>query len=121
VKLALHRRGNSQAPIVMKPGDMVTYSATTNELTNKQVNPEVYTSWQSKRLLFTDTPIAEVIKSLQDNLGIIIELQDESLGRQTFTGTIPTDNVDVFFRILSKSLPVSVTKTGANSYRINQQ
>ena len=121
VKLALHQRGRNQAPIVMKPGDMVSYSATTNELTNKKVDPEVYTSWQSKRLQFTDTPITEVIKSLQDNLGITIELQEESLGRQTFTGTIPTDNVAVFFRLLSKSLPVSVTKTGANSYRINQQ
>ena len=122
VKLSLHQhRGDKPAPIVMKPGDMITYSATTNELTNNKVNPEVYSSWQSKKLLFTDTPITEVIRSLQDNLGITIELQEESLGRQTFTGTIPTDNVEVFFRILSKSLHVTVTKTGTDTYRINQQ
>ncbi len=120
VKLAL--RGNdSTAPIIMKPGDMITYSAATNQLTNKKVDPEVYSSWQSKKLLFTDAPITEVIKSLQDNLGVTIELQDESLGQQTFTGTIPTDNVDVFFRTLSKSFQVTVTKTGTNTYRINQQ
>lgn len=122
VKLELHQHGSGKAaPIVMKPGDMITYSAATNELTNSKVNPEVYSSWQSKKLLFTDTPITEVIKSLQDNVGITIELQEESLGRQTFTGTIPTDNVEVFFRILSKSLHVTVTKTGTDTYRINQQ
>ncbi|MGF6847183.1 transmembrane sensor [Chitinophaga sp. W3I9] len=122
VKLALRPRGSdTAASIIMKPGDMITYSATTNELTNKKVDPEVYSSWQSKKLLFTDTPITEVIKSLQDNLGITIELQEESLGRQTFTGTVPTDNVEVFFRTLSRSLQVTVTKTGARTYRINQQ
>jgi len=122
VKLALRPRGSdTAASIIMKPGDMITYSATTNELTNKKVDPEVYSSWQSKKLLFTDTPITEVIKSLQDNLGITIELQEESLGRQTFTGTVPTDNVEVFFRTLSRSLQVTVTKTGAQTYRINQQ
>lgn len=122
VKLALRPHGHdTAAPIIMKPGDMITYSATTNELTNKKVDPEVYSSWQSKKLLFTDTPITEVIKSLQDNLGITIELQEESLGRQTFTGTVPTDNVDVFFKTLSRSLQVTVTKTGAHTYRINQE
>ncbi|MFY0254635.1 FecR family protein [Chitinophaga sp. 30R24] len=120
VKLAL-RQHESAMPIIMKPGDMVTYSVKTNELTNTRVNPEVYSSWQRKKLLFTDTPISEVIKSLQDNLGITIALQDESLGDQTFTGAIPMDNIEVFFKILSKSLHVTVTKTGTDTYRISQQ
>jgi len=123
VKLTLNSAkasGKTTAPITMKPGDMVTYSAATAELSNKRVNPEEYASWRTPVLLFNETPVADVIRSLQDNLGLTIQLEDDSLGAQTFTGSIPRDNIDVFFRTLGKSFNVHIEKTGVNTYKISK-
>lgn len=123
VKLTLNNNKtgrNATQPITMKPGDMVTYSAATKELINKRVNPEEYASWRTPVLLFNETPVAEVIRSLQDNLGLTIQLEDDSLGMQTFTGSIPRDNIEVFFRTLGRSLNVHIEKTGVNTYSISK-
>ncbi|PUZ26784.1 FecR family protein [Chitinophaga costaii] len=108
-----------EAPITMKPGDMVTYSAATAELASKKVNPGDYSSWQSRVLHFNDTPIPEVIRVLQENIGITIESSDTGLINQTFTGSIPLDNVDVFFKTLSRSFDVKIAQTSTNTYRIS--
>ncbi|GEP88425.1 FecR family protein [Chitinophaga terrae (ex Kim and Jung 2007)] len=118
VKLALKQQPDTL--IVMKPGDMVTYSVTTRLLRNEKVNPEAYTAWQQRKLVFADTPIAEVVKQIQENLGIEIELEDEKIGLQTFTGIVPIENIDLFFKVLSKSLPVTIEKIDSNKYKINQ-
>lgn len=123
VKLTLNNTTSAKkaaAPITMKPGDMVTYSAATAELNNQRVNPEQYASWSTPVLLFNETPVAEVIRSLQDNLGLTIVLEDDSLGAQTFTGTIPRDNINVFFITLGRSFNVHIEKTGTSTYRISK-
>jgi len=123
VKLTLNNTTSAKkaaAPITMKPGDMVTYSAATAELSNQRVNPEQYASWSTPVLLFNETPVAEVIRSLQDNLGLTIVLEDDSLGAQTFTGTIPRDNINVFFITLGRSFNVHIEKTGTSTYRISK-
>lgn len=126
VKLHLNKKASpgaspEQTPITMKPGDMVTYSSATEELTNKKVDPSTYASWRTGVLSFDETPVAEVIRSLQDNLGVGIHLEDESLGRQTYTGSIPVNNITVFFKTLERSFNVHISKTGVNTYMIVNQ
>lgn len=126
VKLMLNKKGTpgdvpAQAHITMKPGDMVTYSAATEELTNEKVDPAAYASWRTGILSFDDMPVAEVIRSLQDNLGIVIQLESDSLAQQTYTGSIPTNNIDVFFKTLERSFNVHIRKTGTNTYTIVNQ
>lgn len=107
-----------KAPITMKPGDMVTWSATTAALAAKKVDPGDYSSWQARTLHFNEASIPEVIRSLQENIGITIVLTDTSLNSQTFTGSVPLDNVDVFFKTLSRSFDVKIEQTATNEYRI---
>jgi ferric-dicitrate binding protein FerR (iron transport regulator) len=126
VKLLLNKKASpgdthAQAPITMKPGDMVTYSSATEELTNKKVDPSTYASWRTGVLSFDETPVTDVIRSLQDNLGIVVQLEDESLGRQTYTGSIPMNNITVFFKTLERSFNVHISKTGVNTYVIISQ
>lgn len=119
VQLVLNgKKPPAAKPITMKPGDMVVYSAATAELTNKKVDPEAYSSWRSKELRFNEATITEVIRSLQDNMGITIELADTAIGAQTFTGTIPLDNIEVFFRTLSRSFDLQTEQTGTKTYKI---
>lgn len=119
VKLSLNRQGSPA--ITMKPGDMVTYSAATKQLSNKQVNAEDYASWRNNILTFNEASLAEVAASLQDNLGINIRFEDTTLQQQTFTGSIPMDDVAIFFKTLSRSFNVVVENENHNNYVIREK
>ena len=121
VQLVPNGRKKNTAPITMKPGDMVVYSAaTTSVLVNKQVEPENYCSWRNNVLEFTDAPISDVVRALQENMGVTIEPEDAGLGGQTFTGSIPLDDIGIFFKTISRTFDVEIEKTGPKSYRISK-
>jgi ferric-dicitrate binding protein FerR (iron transport regulator) len=119
VKLELNKAKHTT--ITMKPGDMITYSATTDELSRQQVNPEDYNSWLNNILIFNNTPITEVIASLEDNLGININIANAGLGKETFTGSIPMDNASIFFKTLSRSYNVVIKEENKHNYTISRK
>lgn len=120
-KVQLELKNKASAPITMQPGDMIAYSSLKDSLVNKQVNPENYCSWRTKVLHFTDAPIRDVVRALQENTSVIIEPEDAGLGDQTFTGSIPLDDIGIFFKTISRTFNVQIEETGTNVYKISKQ
>ncbi|MVT07455.1 FecR domain-containing protein [Chitinophaga tropicalis] len=110
----LDLRNDGHPLITMKPGQMVTYSAATNKLDRKDVNPSDYSAWRNNMLVFTETPIAEVAASLEDNLGLNIHIEDTTLQQELFTGSIPMDDAEIFFKTLYRSFHVRIEKENKN-------
>jgi transmembrane sensor len=119
VKLELNRA--QPTVITMKPGDMVTYSAATDALSNQRVNPEQYNAWLNNLLIFNNAPIIEVIATLEDNLGISINIDNAGLEKKTFTGSIPMDNASIFFKTLSRSFNVAISVDNNQNYIISRK
>lgn len=119
VNLKLNRKDT--ALIAMQPGDMVTWSAERRELRNNQVDPVQYAAWQQQRLIFEDATLAEVLLALQENTGVKVQLEDTAMLKETFTGTIPTDHIDVFFKTLSRSFDITITENGKDTYVIRRK
>ncbi len=120
VNLKLNRKDT--ALIAMKPGDVVTWSAERRELTNEQAaDPGHYAAWQQQQLIFQDASLADVLLALQENTGIKVQLEDTAMLKETFTGTIETDHIDVFFKTLSRSFDINITENGKDSYVIHRK
>jgi transmembrane sensor len=118
VKLDLNRE--QPQSIIMRPGDMVTYSAASNELHQRIVNPNEYSSWRNQMLQFSDVPIEEVVGTIADNLGITIEVKDKSILQQTYTGNVPTNDLAIFFKTLEHSFDVRVVKVSDDHYTVEK-
>lgn len=95
---------------VMNPGDFVSFSTDQRKIERKKVDPEQYIAWTRGMLVFDETPVADIIQSLKDNLGMKIEVEDENIKQYKYSGTIPVDNVDIFFHTLSKTLDIVIEK-----------
>jgi ferric-dicitrate binding protein FerR (iron transport regulator) len=119
VKLRLN--GEGQQDLNMKPGDMVTFSTKTNQLSRRKVNPADYNAWLDDMLVFNGTSIAEVAAVLNENLGINIQIEDQELQKELFTGSIPMSDVEIFFKTLSRSLHVVIEKKDNNNYNISRK
>lgn len=100
-------------PIFMEPGEMVEMappSAQNKKFLKRKVDTERFTSWRNNQLIFKDTPIKEVVYALQDQFGIDIIIKEQTVTEHHYTGTIPLDNIDIFFTTLSKSFNVEIMK-----------
>ena len=102
----------SRPTVVILPGDMLTYSESSHRLTKATVDPQTVISWQDKLLIFTDKPVVEIGQILSDSYGIQIDFRNSEIAAKHFSGSVPTDSVDVFFKKLEKLYGVNVRQSG---------
>lgn len=96
--------------ITMLPGEMAELKKGDKRFTKKTVNPQVYSSWASDKLIFNKTSFEEIVNLIEDNYGYKVEASVEGIEKITFTATIPSTDLDVLLRILSESYDVTITK-----------
>ncbi|GEO07102.1 hypothetical protein AAE02nite_47660 [Adhaeribacter aerolatus] len=101
----------SQPSVFMKPGELVGYSSTTNQVMKKPVNTQQYTSWLKNELAFNKNTLKEIALLLEDNYGYQITFADKTLAEQRFTGTIPGNNLNLLFTALSKLYDLQITQS----------
>lgn len=69
---AVNREG-SVKPRILKPNQQSYYDLSSNEITVKDIDAELYTSWINGNLIFENTPFADVIERLEIQFGKKIE------------------------------------------------
>jgi ferric-dicitrate binding protein FerR (iron transport regulator) len=110
-KVRLNMKESKDSPLVeMKPGELVEFDDASNQYTKKSVNPEAYSSWKSRKMVFEQTSLADIILLLEETYGLTVEVKDRSLLKHTFNGTVPTDNVDILLEGLSQLFDLQITK-----------
>ena len=71
----------------LKPGQQSTITLS-SEISVKEVNTELSTSWREGRLMFVNEPFQNVAKALERWYNVKIELHGEKLKKLGYTGTI---------------------------------
>ncbi|WP_185731251.1 FecR family protein [Larkinella rosea] len=113
---------NSQSSMVMKPGDVVEFSNVQKTFRQQQVKqPEIYSSWTQKVLIFDNTPLQEIAQTLEDTYKLNVTFADDSLRHLTFTGNLPTNDPNTILRTLSKAFDLQVTRTNEQQVTIQSR
>jgi transmembrane sensor len=68
-------------------------------------------SWQGARLMFIDTPLAEVVSQFNRRNIVQIEIADPELGLMAIAGGFRADNVDGFVRLLTATNNIEVDRS----------
>ncbi|MFY0650887.1 MAG: FecR domain-containing protein [Cyclobacteriaceae bacterium] len=76
------------------------------------------TFWKTKKLVFDDERISDVIKSLETHFKVKIKLQTAAIGKCRFTGSFEDSKVENILDIISISLKLKYEKRN-NSYILN--
>lgn len=109
-KVALNIAKSNDTTIIMSPGELVQYSASSDEIVTKIVNPEAHSSWMNKRLTFNKTKLHEIQRILEDDYGLTVVFEDSSQRSRELSGAISIENVDTFLDGLSVSLDISISR-----------
>ena len=95
--------------LIMRPGEHAELTDDrTLELTT--VNPERYTSWKNKELIFDHTPLAEVARLIETTYGLEVIIRNDEIKERKLTGLLPAEDLDTLLDMLSKIFDLRVTR-----------
>ena len=91
-KVSLQDIQNPAQELILEKGDFA--SLTNNELQNRLIHDENYLAWQTKLLNFNNTPLHEVVQTLNRAYAVQIDLKDEALNELPLTSKYNQLSVD---------------------------
>jgi len=73
-------------PIILKPNQQLIFDKLTQEVDIAAVNAELYSSWKNGECFFENEKLADIVKILERQFGVQINIVSESLKNQFFSG-----------------------------------
>ena len=92
----------------MHPGEKVTYQQ--QQLSQHTVDADTYTAWRKRQLVFKAVPLLEVAQKIEETYGLEVAFADPALARQTFTGTVPSTNLNMLLEALTGIYHLQITQ-----------
>lgn len=103
---------DSSQPVILKPGEMLERQDAQRQIVHKAVRVARYAAWKDDRLVFDETPVAEVAAQLSDTYGIKVIVATPALNHRTVTGTFPAKELDTVLQVLEKSFKLTIKRQG---------
>lgn len=97
-------------PLFLEPGEHAEISESKKVIEKSTVDIQKYSSWIDNKLIFEKAELSEIKHVLEDNFGLEVVFEDQSLLHRRFTGVIKTDNITLFLETLELSFGVDVIK-----------
>ena len=82
----------NQSKVTMVPGMLAVYDPIEKTVQQTQVNTKLYTSWREGYFVFERQSLGEILKKLSRYYNVSIQLNDQSLANETFTGPLDLRN-----------------------------
>lgn len=97
----------------LAPGDLGRLSADGRTTLKHNVSLDAYTAWLDGRLVFRDTPLAEVLRTLARWHDVDVRIADSSLAAMPFTGELAEASVGTSIDLVSRVLGLRARRDGA--------
>lgn len=111
--VSIHRGTGADASVVLEPRDVATVRDSASDimvLRNVDVSP--FTAFASGRLIFTDTPFAEVADELERWYGVEVRVTEPALLDRHLTSEFEGESLDEVLRVIGTALDVRYQRTG---------
>jgi transmembrane sensor len=107
------RRGMSGAPAaVLAPRDVAFVEDTGEVRVSRGVDVSTYSAWTEGRLIFSDTPLAQVAQELERWYGVQVRITDKALLERHVTATFEAESLNEILRVIGLMLDARYLRTG---------
>lgn len=97
--------------ITLDPGNLLTLNESSGNVSVKEVDPYVYSSWRDGVLIFIDTPLTDVFKRLSQIYNVDFIIRDHSLASHLYKATFDGDPLSDILEIMSLSSSIGFRKS----------
>lgn len=89
----------------LRKGEQATLNKTSGEVTFGKENPDIVSAWKNNELIFRNTTIDEVFKSLESWYGVKITIDKEMIGGHNYTFKIKTESFKEVLEMIQVMTP----------------
>lgn len=95
----------------MTPGQLANFTRSDRNISVEIVNPAVYNSWASDKLVFDNTPISYLVERIQRTYDVEIEIMDQEVLDKKLSGSVNFKDLDSLIRAVSEVLKINISRT----------
>jgi transmembrane sensor len=121
-KVAFHSKHNKDLQVLLSPGERALYS---HEQLTKAINTdENFNAWQSKQLVFRNTPMANVVATLSDHYKARIDCRNidlAELSQTTVTVTFKNQTLASVLQELSMITPYETRQIARDHFELRKK
>ena len=104
---------NINNSVLLKPGYRAVYNDKSGTIPVGKANTKYITAWKDGAILLCDTPMADVIISLERWYGVKITVRDKAIYQYSFTASLKDKSLSEVLNLLKISSPIG--------YKINKK
>ena len=97
---------------IMQPNDYCYYDAAQGKIITRVAKPGLFTAWMDHKYRFENTTVKEICATLEAYYGYDFIARNDSLDKQTFSGTLELNNEQVMLTVLGELFKTKITKEG---------
>ncbi|MEN9570580.1 MAG: hypothetical protein RL172_1811 [Bacteroidota bacterium] len=97
-----------QDALQMKPGEKA--EMVNGKIVKQPVGKTDYLAWTERKLVFDNTPIAEVASTIVEHYGVQVTINGDGTRQQTITGILPNNNLAVLLQALQATGDFSISQ-----------
>jgi ferric-dicitrate binding protein FerR (iron transport regulator) len=115
-KVAVYHKDKPSERTILEPGEKAEFSKTEGKISKSENNDVNYMAFKTKKLVFSDTPLSEVVLDLNKVYHSNIKIKNNNLANCPVTTTIDANisNLDGALNILSGTLFINISKTSSD-------
>jgi transmembrane sensor len=111
IRLSLPTKSTTEQNIIMEPGELVEF--TQEKFVKRKVDPQVYSAWTDNKFILDHTSLREMIKMMEENYGVTVEVSDKKLLNETVSGSMPLGDADLLMRQIAQAFRLKLRREGA--------
>lgn len=96
--------------IILSKGERGVFSKMTGELIKETNKSRNYLAWKTKKFIFEDDPLADVVRDISEAYDVSIELSGGALNDCRLTAVYDNLSLDAVLNILTETFDLSVVK-----------
>ena len=112
-KVAVYNKNTPNDRIILNPGEKADFSKTEQKIAKSENDDENYMAFKSKILVFSDTPLNEIVESLKKVYHTNIRIKDNKLATCRVTSTFDNKSLDAVLNVLKATIDVNIVKSGS--------
>lgn len=107
-KIALEQKTRE---IFMAPGDVLVFEKATNRLSKLESDLYQQVCWREGKYIFRDTPLKQILKTLQRRYNVSIYLDDPELNDFKYNATFSGESLEQILELMTYSAPIEFEYT----------
>ncbi|WP_346854549.1 FecR domain-containing protein [uncultured Draconibacterium sp.] len=105
-QVELLRTEDESFSLKMTPGERAKFSMESKQFVIDQINTEDLTNWKEGYLIFTDSPMSEVIEKLERKFDVDIVVKNQNVNKSLFNARFKDENLNEILEFIEYSCSI---------------